>query len=55
VIPPANTGNERTSKKAVTIIAHKKTARCSKAKLPFLFKIVVIKLIEPTKDEIPAV
>ena len=55
VIPPANTGRDNNNKKAVTKIAHTYSGDVNKyIPLQRIKKIVTIKLIAPTIDEIPA-
>jgi len=52
---PANTGKDRRSKIVVIKIDHKNSGIRSKFKVFIrIFKIVVIKLIAPKIDEIPA-
>jgi hypothetical protein len=54
VIPPANTGSDNRSKKAVIKIDHtNKGSRCIVIPGARIFIMVVIKLIAPSKLEIP--
>ena len=55
VIAPANTGNDKINKKAVIKVAHTNNGNLCKV-IPgaLILKIVVIKLVAPNKDEIPA-
>lgn len=55
VIAPANTGKERSSSIDVIRMDHINRGICSILMLEFfMFKIVTIKLIDETIDEIPA-
>jgi hypothetical protein len=54
VIPPASTGNDKSNKTAVTTTAQPNKANlCSLIPGLLIFKIVVIKLIAPSKLLIP--
>jgi len=55
VIPPANTGNDNNNNIAVINTAHTNNGNLWKV-IPgaLIFKTVVIKLLEPNIDEIPA-
>jgi hypothetical protein len=56
VIPPAKTGNDKTSKKTVIKTLQIKSGIFSNlSKLFFTRKIVTKKLIEPTIEDIPAI
>lgn len=56
VMPPANTGKDNSSKKAVTNIAHTNNGILNNVKpLARQFKIVVIKFIAPAIEEAPAI
>lgn len=55
VIAPANTGKDNNNKKAVTNTDHTKSLRRSQViSGERMLKIVVIKLIAPNKEDIPA-
>lgn len=55
MIAPANTGKEATKRKAVSITAHtKRGIWCIPKPGARILKTVVIKLIEPKIEEIPA-
>ena len=55
VIPPANTGNDNSSKIAVTKIAQQNNGSLCNVIPGFrMLRIVVIKFIAPNIDEIPA-
>lgn len=56
VIAPANTGKDRSNKTAVIITDHTNNGICSSGWFFVrMFKIVVIKLIAPKIEEIPAI
>jgi len=56
VMAPARTGNERSSKKAVRRTDQQKRGISSRLRpMERMLTIVVIKLIEPKIDEIPAI
>lgn len=53
--PPASTGNDRTNYQAVIKIAHTNKGNLSNVKPgALIFKIVTIRLMAPSRDEIPA-
>jgi hypothetical protein len=54
VKPPANTGNEKTKRYAVTIKDHKYKHRILKFWPPLKFKIVLINFIAPKIELAPA-
>ena len=52
---PAKTGNDNNNKIAVTKIAQTKRGNlCKDIPLVLIFKVVLIKLIAPNKDDTPA-
>ena len=55
MIAPANTGNEKSNRKAVRSIDQtNKGVLCRVIPIALIFKIVVMKLIAETKLEVPA-
>jgi hypothetical protein len=55
VIPPARTGKDNNNKTAVTNTAHaNKGIRCNEIPGARIFKIVVMKFMAPSIEEIPA-
>jgi hypothetical protein len=55
VIPPARTGKDNNNNTAVTNTAHaKRGIRCNEIPGALIFKIVVMKFMAPSIEEIPA-
>ena len=55
MIPPANTGNDNNNKIAVTKIAHTNNGNlCKLIPLVLMLSTVVMKFIDPNKEDTPA-